>query len=906
MKRHVDVSMCRKLGALIVGAGLLACSQNGDPVEPLDSEAQAFSTCGSNCSSWVYPSSFDPYDLIYVPDDEGDRIPEFGRVGYKRSNGGLLSETAPPMGQPNRTIGNANPPLAAPFAADPPLVTASGAGICDGTATSPAHQHGQAIQAAINQLRALAPDANGVRGRVYLSRGHYAIWNRLIVPDGIVLSGVSQWSGTSGPPTTLHACGPSEDPLITIDEGVTRALDAPFSIQDEIVPVGSNSVVLTTSSVTAGSRVLITRFSPWTWLEDISMKYIVRLSPDETCPRSLCTMPPDQYCANSQACVPSCCNLGWKPGERDLVFERTVTHVETVDTIAGQPPSWRVFFDQPFTNALERKYGPHTLAKYQSTSAVVRARNSGVESLRGVSHQTSTYVCPEGSIAYCGSTPLATNATTSCNEFDELICNGSTEVKCKAPDGCDDGSSLDDEGNARCLHSLSFISIKKAEDVWVEGVIAEGFSKNAVGFAKESRQVTAEDVRSIDPIGPLSGGWRYTLHNSGEGNLIVGAQTEDGRHDFMLGATVTGPNAFVDCTATDARSDSGTHHRWATGTLFDRVKLTAPPNTPVTYAKNHGRLVALNRTAEGSGHGWTGANIVVFNSEATMFNVFNPPTAQNWLIGSTGPLGVADRSEVDDCPESLNESNPHFDFKDSAEHGTNVALNGNSSLFLSASAGWRRYLSGASQVEQRQYFVGDADDFGTKDLGVGGDTNDIVYVNPAFRQWVETESVSGLGVPIKGFDDTQTDRSVPFTIRFDLAPNEEVVHAYLTVRLKRTTWTQDSFHRVHLAGVNFGSAGTSNRVSYFWRCTDNSWTGTCSPIPTDMTGPAGWPTNTTSPVVRVLDLGGSLQGSSGPRFMNQTVTDQVSGRRYGELNVNFFKRTSVDWAALTLIVRRTA
>jgi len=40
----------------------------------------------------------------------------------------------------------------------------------------------------------------------------------------------------------------------------------------------------------------------------------------------------------------------------------------------------------------------------------------------------------------------------------------------------------------------------------------------------------------------------------------------------------------------------------------------------------------------GTGHGWAGANSVVWNSAASSFIVQNPPTATNWLIGSVGTL----------------------------------------------------------------------------------------------------------------------------------------------------------------------------------------------------------------------------------------------------------------------------
>ena len=50
------------------------------------------------------------------------------------------------------------------------------------------------------------------------------------------------------------------------------------------------------------------------------------------------------------------------------------------------------------------------------------------------------------------------------------------------------------------------------------------------------------------------------------------------------------------------------------------------------------RINARNRGDFGTSHGWSGTNMVIWNSTASGYYVHNPPTSQNWLIGSIGPI----------------------------------------------------------------------------------------------------------------------------------------------------------------------------------------------------------------------------------------------------------------------------
>src|SRR6185295_13149605 len=100
--------------------------------------------------------------------------------------------------------------------------------------------------------------------------------------------------------------------------------------------------------------------------------------------------------------------------------------------------------------------------------------------------------------------------------------------------------------------------------------------------------------------------------------------------------------------------------RWSTGTLFDNI------TTSTT-------LDSENRLTSGSGHGWAGANMVMWNSKASQFYVQNPPTAQNWLIGSQGTIQSTSHAGIGPFPAYADDSGASFSSK--------VTLNGETSLY---------------------------------------------------------------------------------------------------------------------------------------------------------------------------------------------------------------------------------
>jgi hypothetical protein len=154
-----------------------------------------------------------------------------------------------------------------------------------------------------------------------------------------------------------------------------------------------------------------------------------------------------------------------------------------------------------------------------------------------------------------------------------------------------------------------------------------------------SKWVTVEDSQNIAPVSLITGGHRYSFEIGGQLTLVKDCQADHGRHDFVLHSLVPGPVAFVHCTAVDAYDESGPHHRWDTGVLFDKVTVS-PATDGDGDPRTAGTLEAHNQKGT-DGHGWSGANIVFWNCTAAKIDVGKPPPAQNWAIGdTTTPVGT--------------------------------------------------------------------------------------------------------------------------------------------------------------------------------------------------------------------------------------------------------------------------
>jgi hypothetical protein len=171
-------------------------------------------------------------------------------------------------------------------------------------------------------------------------------------------------------------------------------------------------------------------------------------------------------------------------------------------------------------------------------------------------------------------------------------------------------------------HAWDAIKIGNLVDGWVRDVTALHFAYSCVNLGHDASRITVQDCAMIDPVSKIRGGRRYSFALAGQRCLIQRCTARNGRHDFVTHARVPGPNVFLDCVAESAHSDSGPHHRWAMGTLFDNVKAR--------------QLNVQWRGRSGTGHGWAGANTVFWNCTAESIDCQKPPTAQNFAIGCVG------------------------------------------------------------------------------------------------------------------------------------------------------------------------------------------------------------------------------------------------------------------------------
>lgn len=222
----------------------------------------------------------------------------------------------------------------------------------------------------------------------------------------------------------------------------------------------------------------------------------------------------------------------------------------------------RIFVDQPIVLAIEEKYGGGELYKYEFKG---RINNVGVENL------------------YCES------------EF----ANDTAEN-----------------------HGWDAVHFNKIENGWIRNVTSKYFGYSCVNLGYDAKYISVVGCHSLDPKSVITGGRRYSFNNDGQFNFFTNCSATEGRHDYVTGARVRGPNVFYNCTATNTHADIGPHHRWAMGTLFDNI---------VT----DGEINVQDRGNWGSGHGWSGVNQVIWNCTVKDATVQNP-----WVNGNNYAIGL--------------------------------------------------------------------------------------------------------------------------------------------------------------------------------------------------------------------------------------------------------------------------
>ncbi|MDR1809915.1 MAG: glycoside hydrolase family 55 protein [Prevotella sp.] len=420
------------------------------------------------------------------------------------------------------------------------------------------------IQALIDSVSRLTPDKQGFRGTVLLKKGVYRISSPLkITAGGIVLRGEGN-SRCGG--TVLLATSAKQYNVIELGTDAQPSFieASRKQISDEYVPSGSRVLHVNNAGLyfKAGDAVIVHRPSTAKWIHDIGMDSIP-LRPL----KGETTYDSFLRFRKYGAATEQNGTVQWKEGSKDLYFERTIV------SVSGDA----ITLDIPLTNALQKEYGAAAILRYRFPE---RISHCGVEYIYGMS---------------------AYNADVK--ESNRFV-----------------GEYCSDE-----KHANNFVYCKAVENAWVRNVDVEQFDC-CVWTTKFSRFITGQDLSAINPVSVITGGRRYAYSVWGQQCLFQRCYASHHRHEFVLGASVAGPNVFVDGRGDMTFSSSEPHQRWAAGCLYDNIEIKGPD----------GSLLAVNRGWYGSGHGWSGAQIVFWNCSAPVIMVMQPPTAQNFAIGSRG------------------------------------------------------------------------------------------------------------------------------------------------------------------------------------------------------------------------------------------------------------------------------
>ena len=180
------------------------------------------------------------------------------------------------------------------------------------------------------------------------------------------------------------------------------------------------------------------------------------------------------------------------------------------------------------------------------------------------------------------------------------------------------------EGDEDEDHGWNAIHFDRVENSWVRNITARYFGYSAVSLDRESKYITVDNCKSLEPKSKITGGRRYSFNNDGQMNLVMNCFASEGRHDFVTGEKVRGPNVFYNCVAEKAKADIGPHHRWSMGTLYDNIT-------------TDGEINIQDRGNWGTGHGWAGVNQVLWNCTVSKAAVQNPwVSGNNYVIGLKG------------------------------------------------------------------------------------------------------------------------------------------------------------------------------------------------------------------------------------------------------------------------------
>jgi len=207
--------------------------------------------------------------------------------------------------------------------------------LTDGDATS-------IIQSALDYAATLKADENGFRAAVLLQPGIYKVSGSLLIRNsGIVLRG----SGTDEKGTQIIATGKDRRTLIRVLGKNDKQFIDTIPVKDLYTPVNSLTLNLSDNhKLKTGDKIFIHRPATKEWIDKLETAH---------------------FGGGITA-------LGWKPGEQDIYWDRTVISVNG-NTIT---------IDAPLTTALDARYGNGYIIPYTWEG---RISNIGIENLTCIS-----------------------------------------------------------------------------------------------------------------------------------------------------------------------------------------------------------------------------------------------------------------------------------------------------------------------------------------------------------------------------------------------------------------------------------------------------------------------------------------------------------------------------------------
>lgn len=194
------------------------------------------------------------------------------------------------------------------------------------------------IQSAIDYVSSLQADKSGLRGAVLLEKGIYEVQGSLkINTSGVILRG----SGMTEDGTVLFGAGKSRETLVSVEGTGLRQNSAPLKLADVYHPVNSKEITLADKhNFKVGQTIVIHRPSTQNWIEALGTAHFGG----------------------------GLTSLGWKPGDRDLEWDRTIVAIQ------GN----KLILDAPITTALDPLFGGGTVSSYQWPE---RIKETGVENM---------------------------------------------------------------------------------------------------------------------------------------------------------------------------------------------------------------------------------------------------------------------------------------------------------------------------------------------------------------------------------------------------------------------------------------------------------------------------------------------------------------------------------------------